>query len=431
MPTETPSRTSEAEASRQRLTRTGLCAIAAFIVLFTAVDAAAVGRFPTESFLVRLVWAGTVVLLARRLPASSMRAYAAVIRAVVLVSVFCLALVATLTGGVQSPLFIAIPVLPIVALVFTQDDLVAVQLTLATSVVAIGAMLLHERAGWPELARWFSFTIGMGAIALYGSSLFGARRRAELATERSRADVLEQLATSERRRAEAERLATIGQLAAGVAHEINNPLAYALANLNFLSEQIASSEKDSREALGDAMEGLTRIAQIVRDLRSFSRAEGEQLERIELRPVLEEALRLASMRLHGAQVALEVAPELGPIVTAQGRLLQVMVNLIVNAADALEGATKAAQPAVRVSARAIADRVRICVADNGPGIAPELLERVFEPFFTTKPAGKGTGLGLSLSREYVERLSGRLWAENRVEGGALFTIELPTSTDAA
>jgi signal transduction histidine kinase len=412
------------EFTRQRLARQALMTIAAIILLFWPIDALSTDHVPWETLVVRTVWSAVVLLLARRLPTDRPEAYLSVIRWIVLVSAPALATVTWLAGSVHSALFASLPVLPVAALVFTQDDQVAVQLATALNGVAMIASLLHEPLSWRERVQWLSFAAGMAVVALYGAGLYRRRREAERESERARIEALEKLAASERSRAESGRLALVGQLAAGVAHEINNPLAYVKANLSFLDEQLTALPQELREALGDAREGVTRIAEIVRDLRSFSRTEAEPFASFDLRELFDEAARIASVRMNHTRLVIAPGVELGTLTTSRNRLLQVLVNLLVNAADAIEAA-RSPDPCVTMHARQVGDRLRIMVEDNGPGIPPELLERIFEPFFTTKAPGSGTGLGLSLSREYVERLSGRLWAENRPGGGAMFVIELP------
>jgi C4-dicarboxylate-specific signal transduction histidine kinase len=135
-------------------------------------------------------------------------------------------------------------------------------------------------------------------------------------------------------------------------------------------------------------------------------------------------MRLASVRLKRLAVEVEVPPAV-PLVRADARRLgQVLLNLLLNAADALEE-TGVAGPRVALRVQAHAERVHLVLEDNGPGFPPEHLSKLFTPFFTTKAQGKGTGLGLALSREYVEAFGGVLRAENRPEGGARFTVELP------
>jgi C4-dicarboxylate-specific signal transduction histidine kinase len=144
-----------------------------------------------------------------------------------------------------------------------------------------------------------------------------------------------------------------------------------------------------------------------------------------LADAIEEARRVASVRLRSlGEVVVEVSPGLPEVRLGHRYLVQVLVNLLVNAADAVEEAVPARRAHIGVRARRVEGGVRLEVEDNGAGIASEVLPRLFEPFFTTKPAGKGTGLGLALCHDYIARTGGTLTAENRPEGGARFVVTL-------
>ncbi|HZI07101.1 MAG TPA: ATP-binding protein, partial [Archangium sp.] len=147
---------------------------------------------------------------------------------------------------------------------------------------------------------------------------------------------------------------------------------------------------------------------------------------------IQEAKRLASVRLRGlGDLSLEVDPGLPRVRLGQRHLVQVLVNLLLNAADAVEEAVPPRRARIEVRARRVEGGVRVEVEDNGTGIPREALPRLFEPFFTTKPPGKGTGLGLALCHEYVCRAGGTLTAENRPEGGARFVLTLKEGLEAA
>jgi C4-dicarboxylate-specific signal transduction histidine kinase len=238
------------------------------------------------------------------------------------------------------------------------------------------------------------------------------------------------LAATQTRVQESDRLAQVGRLAAGVAHEVNNPLAFIQANLSYLQEELSRegrSPEDSLEVVKETQAGVERIKQIVQDLTAQARGatEGEPREvgRCPLPAIIEESMRLASVRLKKLAVEVEVPAEV-PVVRADARRLgQVLLNLLLNAADALEEAgVEGPRVALRVEARGL--HVALVLEDNGPGFPTEHLPQLFTPFFTTKAQGKGTGLGLALSRQYVEGFGGSLRAENRPEGGARFTVEL-------
>ncbi|MCY1076441.1 PAS domain-containing protein [Archangium lansingense] len=230
----------------------------------------------------------------------------------------------------------------------------------------------------------------------------------------------------------ADRLASVGTLASGVAHEINNPLAFVLSNLGFLEEecQLLRSElprdrlSEMEDVLRETKQGAERVRHIVRDLRTLSRDEGEQLSDVDVRGVIESSLGLVRHELrHRARLVKELEPV--PVVRAsEGRLGQVLLNLLINAAHAIPDG-RPGDNEVRVRLRAIAGHVVIEVLDTGSGIPPEVRDRIFDPFFTTKPVGMGTGLGLSICHGIVTGMGGDITVESEVGRGSTFRITLP------
>jgi PAS domain S-box-containing protein len=232
-----------------------------------------------------------------------------------------------------------------------------------------------------------------------------------------------------------DRLASVGMLAAGVAHEINNPLAYVVANLDLLAEELELAAGSSlrqnlgewRDAVREAREGSDRIRKIVRGLKTLSRAEEERRAVIDLRPVLELAINMAFNEIrHRARLVKDYGDT--PFIEADdARLGQVFINLIVNAAQAIpEGDSENNEVRIVTSTDALG-RAVIDVLDTGPGIPSEALGRVFDPFYTTKPIGVGTGLGLSICHSIVTSLSGEISASNRQGRGARLRVVLPAA----
>jgi signal transduction histidine kinase len=235
------------------------------------------------------------------------------------------------------------------------------------------------------------------------------------------------------------RLVAVGELAAGIAHEINNPLAYIGANLRALREHwntvtdawradvvkdgVADLLAEGAEMLDDSLEGVERAAAIVRDVRAFSHGGSETAERFDVNTLVERALRVASPHLRNRVAVVRQLGDVEPVEGVRREIEQVLLNLIVNAAQAIEGIGE-----LRVrTAMEPAGTVAIAIADDGRGIVPEHVDRVFDPFFTTKPVGEGTGLGLSISHEIVRRHGGRIDVVS-VEGrGTEFTVRLPVA----
>ncbi|BDG07098.1 PAS domain S-box protein [Anaeromyxobacter paludicola] len=236
------------------------------------------------------------------------------------------------------------------------------------------------------------------------------------------------LRESEARASLAGRLASLGTLAAGVAHEINNPLAYVVANLDFVRGALTAAEgSEVRQALEDAAEGAARVSRIVQDLKGFARVD-DAVARVDLVRVLRSAANLARAEVK-RRARLEVdLPPLPRVAGSTARLGQVFLNLLVNAAQAIpEGDPEAHE--VRLRAWASAKQVMVEVSDTGTGIDPAIRHRIFDPFFTTKPVGIGTGLGLAISHQIVTAAGGTIEVESAPGRGATFRVTLPASAE--
>jgi PAS domain S-box-containing protein len=243
--------------------------------------------------------------------------------------------------------------------------------------------------------------------------------------------------TTHRRLMEADRLTTIGTLAAGVAHEMNNPLAYMMMNIGFLQEElpalIASAPDPSRwtelrTAVHEIENGASRVTQIVRDISTFSRTDPEPNGLSKVEPLLHRAAQMARAGIPGcARVAINCGP-LPPVRGDASRLGQVFLNLLLNALQAIPR-SDAEGRGVDVCAYESGEVVVVEVRDDGVGIPPEILPRIFDPFFTTKEAGKGIGLGLSIAHGIVRSLGGQLNVESTVAVGTLVRVSLPRMAD--
>ena len=240
------------------------------------------------------------------------------------------------------------------------------------------------------------------------------------------AEVQEQLARS-------RRLATIGQLAAGVAHEINNPLAAittcAEATLRDLRSEPElarmGEERGWSEYLEETVRQALRCKQITRGLLDLSRQKRARREPVEINRLAEQTARLFEQRGHsrGIKVEARIDSSLGVVATDEGMLRQILDNLLSNALDAVPDGGR-----VVVATVADGDRVRVEVSDNGPGVAPDTLARVFDPFFTTKDPGRGAGLGLAISLTFAEAMGGTLTVESKHGAGTRFRLWLPKKT---
>lgn len=247
---------------------------------------------------------------------------------------------------------------------------------------------------------------------------------------------LQQLRERERQVSRQEHLVTIGTLAAGVGHEINNPLAFILGNLDFCVEELqtiggGSPSGRMRElvsVLEEVRTGADRIRRIVRGLRAFAR-EDTALGPLEMSRVIQSAVQLSQHELkHCATV--KVADGAGLVLGDESRIVQILVNLLTNAAQAFTGKDPE-RNRIDVSVSTNGDLVRVVVADNGPGIPAGLEQRVFDPFFTTKPPGVGTGLGLSISRSLAQALGGQLSLLHSGPTGTSFALDLQRSNEDA
>ena len=225
-----------------------------------------------------------------------------------------------------------------------------------------------------------------------------------------------------------DRMASLGTLAAGVAHEINNPLAAVMLSIELAHKELAGGRDANlaraSELLASAAEHAVRVQRIVKDLRALARPEAEPPAQIDLAEVIAYAQSVASYQIrHRARVEVHIAP-LGPIYGSRARLEQVILNLLVNAAQAIPDDGAEHRIAIEVREHG-PDRFAIEVHDTGVGIAPELRARIFDPFVTTKPVGEGTGLGLSICHTIVASLGGTIDVESEVGAGTTFRLVFP------
>jgi signal transduction histidine kinase/CheY-like chemotaxis protein len=231
----------------------------------------------------------------------------------------------------------------------------------------------------------------------------------------------------------ADRLAAMGTLAAGTAHEINNPLTFVVSNAALLDEMLAADGAaldvaEARALLADVSSGGERIRIIVRDLVALVRDPGDVPTPVDVRAILESSLAIAGNRLrHRARVVRRYAPDLPLVAGNEVRLGQVFLNLLLNAADALPDGHAEAHT-VTAEAEADAEGVVVRISDTGTGMTPAVRDRIFDPFYTTKDIGSGTGLGLSVSLGIVAALGGRIEVESQPGHGSTFAVHLRAVT---
>lgn len=225
----------------------------------------------------------------------------------------------------------------------------------------------------------------------------------------------------------ADRMASVGNMAAGIAHEINNPLTYVLGNLQLARSSIARGEANSAKALAaleEAVEGVQRVNRLVRDLRGFSHPGTDKQHRVDLVQVLDSTLRIAEKQFFDKARLVRDMHEVPNVLGHEGRLGQVVLNLLSNAAAAIDDAGEGPHE-IRVRTHTEDGEAIVEISDTGPGLPEDLGTRIFEPFVTTKAVGEGTGLGLSICRNIVFTMGGSITAKPGYPRGATFRIRLP------
>ena len=230
---------------------------------------------------------------------------------------------------------------------------------------------------------------------------------------------------------QSEKMSAIGQLVSGVAHELNNPLAgiSAFAQLLLTEKRFPPDQRTAAEMI---YAEARRASRIVQNLLTFARQHKPERTPTGVNQVLDDTLELRGyeLRVRGIEVTRDYDEQIPETMADAHQLQQVFLNLVTNAEQAMEKSPRESQRLI-VRTRRTGAVIRIEVEDTGPGIPPNLLERIFNPFFTTKPTGSGTGLGLSISLGIVREHEGRIWAENAPQGGARFIVEVPIVTRRA
>ena len=301
-------------------------------------------------------------------------------------------------------------------------------------VIAVGRKLSGERLATDD-RQLLRTLANQSSIAIENAKAFDEIAKLNESLEMRVEERTRELQETQTQLMQSEKLKSLGQLVAGVAHELNNPIGFVHANLQLIDEFVdkAAAARDAgrseeanrhREAikklLSRSREGTERVKQIVQDLRTFSRMDQAHLQMAQLTDEIDRTLALMEPRFKGS---IEVVRDYQPLPEVRcfpGQLNQVFLNLLMNACDVIEDDGK-----ITIRTRPIRNGVRLEFEDSGPGISAEVAMRIFDPFFTTKEVGKGTGLGLSLSHGIIERHGGRIQIVSGPGEGAIFQIELP------
>ncbi len=256
-----------------------------------------------------------------------------------------------------------------------------------------------------------------------------------------------------------EKMASLGRLVAGIAHELNNPINFVHGNLPYLKtyftdmkKLIAACDKlpeedikemqalkaklkydflitDLDNIIADIDDGVGRVHQLIKNLRRFGRLDEPELQEAHINEGIQSTVKILSQYYGKDKIPVDLElSNLPPVSCYPGQLNQVWMNLLANAAQAVESVQS---PQVKVKTELQDNQIMVCVEDNGPGIKQEMQDKIFEPFFTTKPVGQGTGLGLSICHGIIERHQGKIWFETAAAGGTVFKVTIPAQVRSA
>jgi signal transduction histidine kinase len=304
-------------------------------------------------------------------------------------------------------------------------------------VIAVGRKLSGERLASDD-RQLLRTLANHSAIAIENAKAFDEIAGLNETLEARVEERTNELKETQAQLMQAEKMKSIGQMVAGVAHELNNPIGFVHANLQLLDEYVKKlvegqrNESDTervREVITKLLmrsrEGTERVKKIVQDLRTYSRMDHAELQDADLHEEIDRTLDFMQPRFKNDVTVERDYGELPRVRCFVGQLNQVFLNLLMNACDAIGESGR-----IKITTRRTADGVRLTFEDDGPGIPEDVRTRIFDPFFTTKPVGAGTGLGLSLSHGIVERHEGSISVESETGIGTKFVIELPLEPGA-
>lgn len=338
----------------------------------------------------------------------------------ILLDLACLTLLVMWTGAVSSPLLGFF----VFHMVFASLLMPRV-MAYAAAAAAIGMLALGLQLGgqWPAQREQLPLLGGWIVTLLLTVFLANHITQAFRRQRRRLRKLTRQMRRQQRAMVQHEKMVALGQMAAGVAHEIANPLA-SMDGLLQLTQR--HPERLKPEIVVTLREQVQRIHQIIQLMKGFAHPAEMPMQLVALNEVVEQAVEMLRFdpRMKQAHVERQFSPDAGALRLVAQAVQQVLVNLIINALDAME---KTPEPRLTIRTSRRDGWCEVEVADNGPGIAPEDRQRVFEPFFTTKPIGKGTGLGLAISHSLVDRQGGRITIRSSAGGGTTFIVHLPAS----
>lgn len=400
-------------ARRVRLTRLLLLAVPGSVVAFMPLDLLSGAQQTPGLIASRVLLTLPFAVTIWALPRVSWRVARWLNVALALISSVGIGLMCQGTGGITSPAFAFTWAVPLaIGLLFISEPLCP--LVAGLSAMPVGWYLLISGGKRPiEAAYWLMVTLSATGIATAASVLY---RRLHGAEDEQTAALMQKLTHM-------DRVATLGTMAAGIVHEVNNPLAAVLANLQLLQEELkVGYPHRMRSMVDEAAAASERIRGIVKELRSFSRAESETSPSCDLKAAVSAALTIARNQLNRTDVHVDLK-FLGFVQGSEAKLAQVFLNLVVNAAQAMPEGRPGNE--IRITSSLEPDGcVAVEVKDNGVGIAPEQLSRIFDPFFTTKPEGVGTGLGLWVTQGIVRAAGGEVFVSSTLGQGTTFRLML-------
>jgi len=343
-----------------------------------------------------------------------------------------LALVCLGTGFRDSPAFTLVWSWPLVAGLLFLDRPSLALFAGAPSFLGAAAVLALDPnlAGKPGgIATRALAALLATAVAAAATSFYRRAHLRELRVREERAEALRRQVDAARERARLDRLAMVGGLARGMAHEVNNPLGYVKSNLDWMAHQLragalVASPAELHAVLDESLQGVARIERIIAGLRALATDPLYEPADVSIPDAVRQALAADADALLGTRIEVDLPASLPPARGSYHRLVEVLRQLLSNASDALRE-RPADQRWLRLSARVAGDRVQVEVLDGGPGLAPHVLDRLFQPFVTTKRAGTHVGLGLPIALEQIRRQGGTLEGGNAPGAGACFRVGLP------